>query len=80
MLHCVLVNNERILCIVYFQEIQLEMQELQGKIKELNDTNKQMAKAEGVDRKEFSDIQSELGELGNRWSTLIQHSKEEVQR
>ena len=56
------------------------MQELQGKVKELNDTNKQMAKAEGVDRKEFSDIQSELGELGNRWSTLIQHSKEEVQR
>jgi hypothetical protein len=56
------------------------MQELQGKIKELNDTNKQMAQAEGVDRKEFSDIQTELGELGGRWSALIQHSKEENQR
>jgi hypothetical protein len=56
------------------------MQELQGKIKELNDTNKQMAQAEGVDRKEFSEIQTELGELGGRWSALIQHSKEENQR
>ena len=56
------------------------MQDLQVKIKELNETNKEMAKAEGVDRQEFSDIQSELGELSRRWSTLIQHNNEENKR
>lgn len=56
------------------------MQELQVKIKELNETNREMAKAEGVDRREFSDIQSELGELSRRWSTLIQRNKEENKR
>ena len=56
------------------------MQELQTKVKELNDTNRQMSKAEGVDRQEFSDIQSELGALSGRWSALIQHSKDESQR
>ncbi len=62
------------------QEIQQEMRELQGKVKELNDTNKQMSKAEGVDRQEFSDIQSELGELSGRWSTLIQRNNAENKR
>lgn len=56
------------------------MQELQVKIKELNETNKEMAKAEGVDRQEFSDIQKELGELSQRWSTLIKHNNEENKR
>ena len=56
------------------------MQELQPKIKELNETNKTMAKAEGVNRQEFSDIQTELGELGQRWSTLIQQNNEENKR
>ena len=56
------------------------MQELQVKIKELNETNKEMAKAEGVDRQEFSDIQTELGELSQRWSTLIKHNNEENKR
>ena len=56
------------------------MQGLQGKIKELNDTNKQMSKAEGVDRQEFSDIQSELKELRTRWSALIQRNNEENKR
>ena len=63
-----------------FQEIQHEMQDLQVKIKELNETNKEMAKAEGVDRQEYSDIQSELGELSKKWSTLIQHNNEENKR
>ncbi|CAB4006965.1 dystonin-like isoform X1, partial [Paramuricea clavata] len=62
------------------REIQQEMQELQGKIKELNVTNKEMAKAEGVDRQEFSDIQRELGQLSSRWSTLIQQNNEENKR
>ena len=56
------------------------MQELQPKIKELNETNKTMAKAEGVNRQELSDIQTELGELSQRWSTLIQQNNEENKR
>jgi hypothetical protein len=56
------------------------MQELQGKVKELNVTNKEMSKAEGVDRQEFSDIQRELGQLSRRWSTLIQQNNEENKR
>ena len=56
------------------------MHELQVRIKELNETNKEMSKAEGVDRQEFSDIQTELGQLSSRWSTLIQHNNEETKR
>ncbi|XP_028414728.1 nuclear anchorage protein 1-like isoform X2 [Dendronephthya gigantea] len=62
------------------REIQKEMHELQAKVKELNETNKEMSKADGVDRQEFSDIQKELRELSSRWSTLIQHSNEESKR
>ena len=56
------------------------MQELQAKIKKLNETNKEMSKAEDIDRQEFSDIQKELGELSQRWSTLIQQYNEENKR
>jgi chromosome segregation ATPase len=63
-----------------FQEIQQEIQELQGKIKELNETNKKMFNAEGVDRQEFSDIQTELRQFRSRWSTLIQQNNKENKR
>ena len=63
-----------------FQEIQQEIQELQEKIKELNETNKKMFNAEGVDRQEFSDIQTELRQFRSRWSTLIQQSSKENKR
>lgn len=56
------------------------MQELQPKIKELNDTNRQMADSEGVDRQEFADIQGELRQLSNRWSALIQENNEQTKR
>ena len=56
------------------------MQELQEKIKELNDKNKEMSKADGVDRQEFADIQSELKDLRTRWSALIQRNNEENKR
>ncbi|XP_046849637.1 utrophin-like isoform X2 [Xenia sp. Carnegie-2017] len=62
------------------REVQMEMQELQKKVKELNETNQEMSKAQGVDPKEFSEIQNEIKELSGRWSTLAEQSNEEIKR
>lgn len=66
--------------LVLTQEVQIEMQELQKKVKELNETNQEMSKSQGVDPKEFSEIQNELKELSGRWSVLVQQSNEEIKR
>ena len=58
----------------------MEMQELQKKVKELNETNQEMSKAQGVDPKELSEIQNEIKELSGRWSTLVEQSNEEIKR
>lgn len=53
---------------------------VQSKIGKLNEVNKKMSEAEDVDRQEFSEIQSELADFSNRWSTLIQQTKDEEKR
>lgn len=58
----------------------MEMQGLQKKVKELNETNQEMSKAQGVDPNEFSEIQNDSRELNDRWSTLVKQSSEEFRR
>ena len=56
------------------------MAQLQGKITELNEKNKEMAEAENVDPQEYKELQSELEDFNSRWSTVSEDVKEEEKR
>lgn len=56
------------------------MEEVQIKIKQLQDMIVKMQGADGVDPKEFSEIQSEMQQLDSRWTTVKTDSESEEQR
>ena len=62
------------------QQNKQRIAQLQPKIAELKEKNKEMAEAEGVDPQEYKELQSELEDFDSRWLTATEDVKEEEKR
>ena len=56
------------------------MAQLQSKVDQLNEKNKEMGGVEGVDVVEYKELQSELNDFNIRWSSVSEDFKEEEKR
>ena len=56
------------------------MAQLQSKVDQLNEKNKEMDGVEGVDIDEYKELQSELNDFSTRWSSVSEDIKEEEKR
>ena len=64
----------------FSQENQEKMEDVQKKIRQLQEMKGTMEGVDGVDPKEFSEIQAEVQDLNTRWITVTNDVDNEEQR